>query len=126
MADNTKLNVKMRPDRAAVELEVHLQGKPISRMALNPAALDSLIANLGALRAQMTQPIPASIEPGAKVETVLNPSWRTDIQAQGPLLAIRHPGFGWQGFLIHPEQGRTLGQGLIDIANRVETPKATQ
>ncbi|MBD3837029.1 hypothetical protein [Brevundimonas sp.] len=125
MAD-TKLNVKMSADRAKVELEFQLQGKAVSRMALSPTALDDLIANLGALRAQMTQPIPAAIEPGAKVETVVNPSWRTDIQAQGPLLAIRHPGFGWQGFLIHPEQGRTLGQGLIDIANSVETSKTPQ
>ena len=59
MAD-TKLNVKMSADRAKVEMEFQIQGEAVSRMALSPAALDDLIANLGALRAQMTQPIPAS------------------------------------------------------------------
>lgn len=125
MAD-TKLNVKMSADRANAELEFRIQGKPVSRMALGPAALDDLIANLGALRAKMTQPVPTTISPGAKVETVVNPSWRTDVQAQGPLLAIRHPGYGWQGFLIHPEQARVLGQGLIDISARIEGPKTAQ
>ena len=68
---------------------------------LSSAELDELIAQAGKRRAELE---PAqSAQPPEQAEAVFTPAWHTSPLPNGVLFMLRHPGFGWLGFVLPHE-----------------------
>lgn len=95
---------------------------------MDAEALDGLIAQLGVLRASMNSEVSREpkIESGVGYMLVPDPLWRTEKRPLPPLdgilLKLRHPGFGWQTFLLPHHEAASLGSWLCEHSNKPTTP----
>jgi hypothetical protein len=105
-------------DRNTAAVEIREDEKPLAHAIFDAAELEGFIRTLAQLRWHMTEEVSPELDPGARVEYVEWPAWRVPDRHTGPsgttLLALRHPGLGWLGFLFPHEVGRTVAQALID------------
>lgn len=106
-------------DQGLARVEVSEDGKDVARLLMNEVQLSECIDRLAAIREQMTNPIAATLDPSEIMVPTMQPQWRvvpaeTDQGVRGTLLALRHPGKGWNGFLFDGEQAKELGQTLLD------------
>ena len=85
---------------------------------LTAAETDALMAALASERAKLAESIPFEIAQGTRLNTIIDPAWRTrpapHPSIAGPLLALRHPGFGWQAFILPRHEAQSLGKWLAE------------
>lgn len=105
-------------DRDTTVIEMHEDGKPLAHMFVDAATLEGLIRQLGQCRAAMNETVADEIDPGARIETLPSPGWRIPDTHSGPsgtvLMALRHPGLGWLGFLLEEARAREIGAALTN------------
>ena len=119
------LRVRVAPggDRCLFEV-VDRRGRALAHVALETPELDSLVRSLADLRAAMGDPVPATLDPGARLTVLVDPAWQTRLPAAGTgpeggaaaVLALRHPGLGWLGFLLPRAEAAALGHSLTRLA----------
>lgn len=100
---------------------VDRRGRALAHVALEVPELDSLVRLLADLRAGLDDPVPASLDPGARLVALVDPLWQAKLPSSpdapdGVTLALRHPGLGWLGFLLPPCEAAALGQSLTQLA----------
>jgi hypothetical protein len=121
-----RLDVLISPDQRTATIVLRMQDDPLGHMILDAAGLELLIKNLAGARAVMEEPVGREIAPGTELVSVLDPAWRTRSPPHpsipGPLLALRHPGFGWVSFVLPDNEARSLGQWLLDNARIPRAP----
>lgn len=83
-----------------VIIQMYLEDVPLAHMFFEAPELSSLIDGLAALRGRMGDPVADQLDPGSRLQAVVDPVWRVEPNSAGKLLALRHPGLGWQGFLL--------------------------
>lgn len=98
-------------------------GQVLAHVALETPELESLLRSLVDLRATMSEPVPALLDPGTRLAMLANPAWQVSPPARGmdqyeAVLALCHPGLGWQGFLLSRSEALALGQSLIQLTSR--------
>jgi|KBSMisStaDraftv2_1062788.scaffolds.fasta_scaffold819382_1 hypothetical protein len=89
---------------------------PSSKISLNVAEIDELIARLSQYRAAMAPEVPREVpERVAAGKTVQDPMWIVHKPAGGThrLLIVRHPGLGWMLFQLPLTEADKLGQALV-------------
>ena len=110
------LTAGINEGRDTVRIEIAADGRPLAEANLDAVDLDALIHDLGVLRGAMTEPVTPSLDPHARVDFVRDPAWLVPDAHSGPggttLLTLRHPGFGWLGFLLEWERARAIGAAL--------------
>lgn len=75
----------------------------IGELPLDVAAVEELQRNLAAARSHMKPDVPAEL-PAGQLSAVTDPRWWTEPHLSGgTVLAFRHPGYGWLGYLVPPE-----------------------
>lgn len=103
-------------NRDAVVLELRQDEKALARIILDAPTVHDLIRNLAKCRAALLETIAVELDPGARIEVTQSPAWRIPDKHSGSfgtVLALRHPGMGWLGFVIEPERAQQIGQALI-------------
>jgi hypothetical protein len=121
-----RLDVLISPDQRTATIVLRMQDDPLGHMILDAAGLELLIKNLAGARAVMEEPVAREIASGTELISVLDPAWRTRTpphpSVPGPLLALRHPGFGWISFVLPDHEARSLGQWLLEHARPPRAP----
>jgi len=111
-----ELVLTLSPDGTALLVDVTDGGNMLASAQYDALDLSTLIERLGGLRAQMAEPVTEMLDHGARMSAVPDPEWATNPgqeQFQGRVwLSIRHPGFGWQSFLLREDQASRLGTSL--------------
>lgn len=87
--------------------------------------LDELIANLGEVRAGLTDQVPERLEPSGRVPAVRDPAWWCQARKEDTALCLRHPGYGWVAFGLPHHEAKALGDWLIKGAED-EAPAARE
>jgi hypothetical protein len=102
-------------DRQSAVLQMHEDGKPLAHMILDAASLEGLIRDLARVRARLAEEVTPELDPGARIDIEASPAWkipRTHTGPPGVVLALRHPGVGWLGFLLDKERAQAIGKAL--------------
>jgi hypothetical protein len=100
---------------------------PIDLSELNAAELDELIAAAAKRRVELKPDHP--MQPPEQCEATFSPAWHTSPLPQGALFILRHPAFGWLGFVL-PHEHRVhlsmlwLHQSLLHKPAEVATTPA--
>lgn len=85
-------------------------------MSADAGELDRFIGALSHIRMGMQDAVPLVLPKGTKVALVPDPAWRSDIsfslEGNGVALVLRHPGLGWQGFLLPANEAAAMGAFL--------------
>lgn len=88
---------------------------------LDAASLDTMIANLGKLRSEMTPPFIKSLDPNPVFSNVTRQPMfhinRQHVLSKEIILAARHEGFGWLAFIVSNEAANTLADMVKHQAN---------
>ena len=105
-----ELRAQLDETQGHVALELWSDGSLLGRMKLAASDLDEHICTLASLRARMTDEVPTSLEPNARLVTERDPRW---VLGQNPeqdrfLLALRHAGLGWLGFSLPGNEARSI------------------
>lgn len=114
MQQKADIRLNLEPNRRSLQIEFGAKGNKLVGFSLEAPEIDRLIGLLGVARAQMLDAVPATLDPGSRVPATLAPAWRlpaTASRAEHGLI-LRHPGFGWLGFVLSPAQARSLSQAL--------------
>jgi len=103
-------------NRESGYLEMQEDGQPLARMYFDAATLEDLIRDLARCRSHLTEAVAPELDPGARIETERFPAWRVPDTHSGPgtVLALRHSGMGWLGFLLEAERAQAIGKALIE------------
>lgn len=114
MTGKAEVAITLAKDCNSVTLQFVLDGKPEAHVIIDDASeLDRLIALLGAVREMMTDQIPLMLDPQPRIPIVKHPNWWVfDPRPEGRTLALRHPGFGWIGFLLPPDRAEQIAEWL--------------
>lgn len=99
-----------------INLTLKQDGAPLGWIGLSAADMDALIERLATARAAMADAVPASLDPGSRIQSIADPAWQTP-RSQPPTgfaLALRHPGLGWISFLFPAGSA----QGLMESISR--------
>lgn len=105
----------------------HVKGNEVlSHLTFDAWQLDELIVALGKLRASMADEISDTLEINSRLEATVAPAWRIpdNLAQSGRTLALRHPGFGWLGFVIPLDQGEEMARWLSDHSLGDKKPPA--
>lgn len=118
------LRVRVAPGGSQSLFEIlDRRGEVLAHIVLETPELDILIRTLADLRTALSDPVPASLDPGARLVALANPAWQVKPPApgtgqDGAVLALRHSGLGWLGFLLSRAEAATLGYSLVQLAQR--------
>lgn len=105
-----ELIITLHPDRYDLALRTDEDDK-----RLTIEVLEAAMRALQVARSKADPPVPPSIRRGDKVDVVTLPPWWVEPGFEGGSAILhRHPGSGWNGFSINPEQARQLAQALLD------------
>lgn len=119
-----KMELRAAADKAreCVSVELWMNDAPLGHIQLDAGSLESFIHDLGKHRAALADEVSAEIDPGSRLESIVDPAWRTfdqhSQQELGVALSLRHPGLGWLSFLLPHKSAALLGQWLVDHSKR--------
>jgi hypothetical protein len=88
---------------------------------LSTEELDALRDMVAMERIKRKPEIP--MEQPVTMEAVLDPKWYLTLAEQGSYLQMRHPGYGWVGYMIAPASRAALASFLLQHA-LMPPPKA--
>lgn len=100
--------------RTEVSIELRDGEIAASKLTLDLADVEALIAGLAQLRMAMTPEIVREVPESAHRTGVLGPPWAVarHPSAKEKTLFVRHPGFGWVTFVLPPEEAQKMGNAL--------------
>lgn len=113
-------------DKRLLQIHISTDDAKEASIVLTVPEAETLITQLGRVRAEMEPPVLRKLE-GAPVfrdvtrETVFHVN-REHVVAKEFFIAARHPGFGWLAFTLGPETGLLLSS-LINRQVEAITPK---
>lgn len=93
-------------------------------LTLNAAEMDVLITELARRRALLVHdPVPHQLEPNPVFVPVSNPAFAVGVQdkeRKHMMLTFRHPGFGWQFYLLPLDKFKHLAEAAVNAIRMVE------
>src|ERR671928_108557 len=107
-----ELRIQLDESHQHVEVEFWVEDALVGQVRLAAPDLDEHLRTMAALRAQMADEVPETLEPNARLLTERDPKW---VLGQNPaqdrfLLALRHAGLGWLGFALPGGEARAIGE----------------
>jgi hypothetical protein len=95
-------------------IQLERDDEVLGEVVLDGAAAEDHIDHVSRVRSQLADEVPQKLDPGSRLELLVGPNVAVQQTEGGVALAIRHPGLGWLGFLLSPEQARGLAEALLD------------
>ena len=109
------LRFELSPTADGLEVLIRVMdedGEVVESLA-DATDLDELIAQLGEIRAQMSDAVPERLEPSGRVAAIRDPAWWCQPRKEDTALCLRHPGYGWMAFGLPHNEAKALGGWLI-------------
>jgi hypothetical protein len=96
-----KISLQLARSKRTVTMGV-TAGDTTVHVALTADQIDSVLSSLARFRGRMTPPIAPELPAGRRFGAVFDPRYRiaTDTKTAAATLVVRHPGFGWIGYLF--------------------------
>jgi len=117
-----ELTITLHPDRWDLSLQTDEGDEGITVEVLEQA-----IRVLQTQRAQTAPEVPTSVPLGRQIEIVSRPSWWTEPAFEGGSVILhRHPGLGWSGFSLSPEDAQNLIRLLQEQLSSQEPTTSSQ
>ncbi len=111
-----KMQLKAFPDAQGehVTIELWMDDKPLGHILLDGATLEDHIHKLAGHRSQLKEEVPRELDPGSRLEALVDPVWRIPGQPSehGRVLALRHPGLGWLSFVFPEKEAAAIAEWL--------------
>jgi len=82
--------------------------------SLSTEDLDALLAAVSLERAKREPPV--TMEQPKTMEAAFDPKWYVSFSGANTFLQMRHPGFGWVGYLVTPASRAALVSFLLQHA----------
>ena len=82
--------------------------------ALSTAELDALMLAISLERVKREPPV--AMDQPATIEAAFDPKWFVSMVGPNSIVQLRHPGYGWVGYLIPPTSRATLAAVLLQHA----------
>jgi hypothetical protein len=79
--------------------------------SMSTADLDALLLAISLERAKREPAV--TMEQPQTMEAALDPKWFLSLNGENAFLQIRHPGFGWIGYVIPPASRAALASFLL-------------
>lgn len=100
---DTMRSIRVADDGGSVSIEFDT-AEGTRSLTLSTQAAEALVRTLADARAAMQPAIPMALDEGTRVDAVVDPAWRVPgyRKPEGRPLILRHPAFGWLGF-VFPE-----------------------
>lgn len=99
--------------REHVTIELWLNETPLGHVHLEASDAEDYIHDLAKHRAALREEVTPMLDPGARLEPIVDPAWHVSAQkGGGHALALRHPGFGWLSFVLSDEEAREIAMAL--------------
>lgn len=111
------LKTAVREAEQDVYVEMAMEGQPLAHMFFDASDVDTVIRQLADCRSKLSDQVPTELDPGSRLEAVVDPTWRTEAFREDPrfvVLLLRHPGLGWTSFVLPPNEVSSLGRWLVD------------
>src|SRR5919206_2741598 len=107
-----ELRIRLDEPRGHVEIEFWVDDALVGQVRLAAPDVDEHLRTMAALRAQMADEVPETLEPNARLQTERDPKW---VLGRNPaqdrfLLALRHAGLGWLGFSLPGPEARSIAE----------------
>jgi hypothetical protein len=81
---------------------------------MSTADLDGLLEAVSLERAKREPPV--TMEQPQTMEAALDPKWYVSLTGANTILQLRHPGFGWVGYVFPPPSRAALATFLLQHA----------
>lgn len=115
----TVINGVATDDKESVRISITPEGHEPNWIDLPPDGIESFLQQVASQRSQLKDPVRPDLDPGSRIDALVDPRLHVERYPQGAMLAIRHPGFGWLGFAL-PEQS------VQDLARLLTLPPDSQ
>lgn len=117
------LNVRLRPDRTAVEINIVHDGRPVGGVLMAAPQLDEFIAGLAGARSMMLPEVPHKFPMGQPTHRHESTNYHLGIDpfSGTPCLSFRSPGLGWMTFQIPTEEIENIHRSLQESKGRLAT-----
>jgi hypothetical protein len=79
--------------------------------SMSTSDLDALLQSIALERAKREPPV--TMDQPATMEAALDPKWYLSLSDENTFLQLRHPGFGWVGYVIPPAPRAALATFLL-------------
>lgn len=91
------------------------EGVLVLSAELDAAEIEALIDQLAAARAALTPSAPMDVDARTRLRVLPDPRWivPADDRYEGRVLALRHPGLGWLGFLFPRSEALQVARWLV-------------
>jgi hypothetical protein len=89
---------------------------------MSTADLDALLESISLERAKREPPV--AMEQPQKMEAAFDPKWYVSLTGPNTILQLRHPGFGWVGYVIPPPSRAALATFLLQHSLMPPAPAA--
>ena len=107
-----KLLSRLTDDNTELVMEMHRDGQAVGHLQVTPAEVEILIRHLSDQREKMNEEVPRDLDVGTRLVCTKEPIFRVEADPDGVILALRHPGIGWLGFLLSPPLAAVLAVRL--------------
>ena len=126
MAEHThRLDTNLNDEEQKVYLTiVQIEGeKPLAHIAFDANGISDIINRLAKARANMEQAFPN--DHPDEIAALLDPRWflSPEPMTEGSAIQIRHPGFGWLGFVFSPKEVEHIHRLLSQHLRNLDQPK---
>lgn len=111
-----RLVASRAPDGEHVQIQLDMNDKPLGYILFDGATAELHAIAVAKVRSELPDPVAPTLDDGSRVEAIANPAWRLDQTEIGPILALRHPGLGWLGFVFPPHEAKHIGEVLLELS----------
>ena len=112
--ERMKITVGTNKKRDRLSIELAEFGTPLGHILFAASDVETLLLRIAEVRASMTEQVIPQLEPVFRIATVEEPAWRVSnpMPDGRRILALRHPGFGWLGFVMRQDLADDIARGL--------------
>lgn len=108
-----QISAKPSEDGQDVVIQIDMNGEPLGHVILDGATAERHAHLVGQVRSMLPDQVALDLDPGARLEVqrgIRAAAFHTD---NAVVLALRHPGLGWMGFHLEPQQAQELAGALL-------------
>jgi hypothetical protein len=112
--ERMKITIGTNKKRDRLLIELAELGRPLGQILFAASDVETLMLRIAEVRASMTEQVVPELEPVFRIATVEEPAWRVSnpMPDGRRILALRHPGFGWLGFVMRQDCAHAIALGL--------------
>jgi hypothetical protein len=107
-------------DRRCLIIETRQDDATIARVIYGAPEVAYLLDLIANQRARMVDEVVPTLDPGSRFKAIGYPAWWAGNEMPDGLraLALRHPGFGWLGFVFNRQQAAALSSAIRPAAEK--------